>query len=507
MRSGRALVGAAVASGVALLAPFWVGRVVPLLDLPQHLAVVSVLRHHGDPVWGFARFFDTDWAKFTPYWTYYAITYVLSFFFSVETASRVYLSAYALAFPWAGIALARAFGRSPWLGLLAAPLALNTNLYFGFVNYGTGVVLTLWLVADLENGLGAEHFRGRRHTLVAALLFFTHVQTFAFYVTAAAVLAATRRDRPPRARFRRAVVLLPTTAGLLAPWLYLQALAPRDGSARYAFGRLGQLGARFASPLESLRALPRAIAGSFQDRSDLWLLAVWAALAGAALWPHAGLRERPRARAALPSLLALAAYFAAPLSVTGQWNIGPRFALLAALFAIPLGRATGARATIVGLLAVVLTVVVGGNAVRQHAAFDREAGAFDEAIAAIPRGVRVMPLVFENRGRVLEPWPYLHLGQYAMVRRGGVTAANLGRYAPFPIRLLDPKSLPALDPFRPGDFRFETMGGGYDYFLVRGAPPASLFPPGAAERVFSRGDWELYAHAKAPPVTSRRLPP
>ena len=58
------------------------------------------------------------------------------------------------------------------------------------------------------------------------------------------------------------------------------------------------------------------------------------------------------------------------------------------------------------------------HAARVHGAFDREAGPVEAALEAIPRGARVMPLVFENRGHVLETWPYLHFGQYGMV--GGV---------------------------------------------------------------------------------------
>jgi hypothetical protein len=490
--SSRSLTGAAALAGLALAAPFWVGRFVPLLDLPQHLALVAVLRHHGDPAWGFERYFATEWGELTPYWTYYAVSYLLSFVFSVETASRVYLSLYALAFPWAGIALARAFGRSPWLGLLAAPLALNTTLYYGFISYGTGVLLAMVLIADLERGLAAPRFRGLRHAIGAAFLFFTHVQPFVFYLAAGALLAASRRDVPWSTRARRAAAMLPAALGLLLPWLYAQVGAPRDATARYTFGRIGQLGATFTPPLDALRELPRAIAGSFQDRSDLMLLAFWAVLTAAAFLPLGGGDRRPM-RAAGPLVLAVAAYLLAPMSVTGQWNIGPRFALLAALFVPALARTTRARATVIGTFAVALSLAVGANAARVHAEFDREAGPVDAALAALPRNARVMPLIFENRGHVLEPWPYLHFGQYAMVRRGGVTSANLGRFAPFPIRLLHPESLPALDAFRPGHFRYAEIGPHYDAFLVRGTPPPGLLPASKLAPIFAGGDWSVYA--------------
>jgi len=483
----RGLRLAAVLAGLGLAVPLWVGRFVPLLDLPQHLAVVAVLRNHGDPTWGFARFFDVQWGEFTPYWSFYLATGLLSWTMSVETAARVYLTVYALAFPWAGIAVCRAFGRSPWLGLLAAPLALNTNLYLGFISYATGVLGLLLLLAVFE-GHRQEAAPRRAALLVVGgiVLFFTHVQAFAFFVAAALLLAATQPALAWRARAGRLLPLLPALLGLLAPWLYIQFVAAREGVAgRYTFGRLARLRASFQPPGEALADLPESIAGAFQDGSDLCLLGAWLVLV---VWARPGLR---RPRVLLPALLALVLYFAAPMSIAGQWNIGPRFAWLAALCVLPALQVSEARATAVGAMAAVLAIATGVNAARVHVAFDREAGALDEALSAIPRGTRVMALVFDPRGAVLDKWPYLHAGQYAMVRRGGMTAANLGRVPVFPIRLREAPAYPSVDAFRPGDFRWETMGSAYDYFLLRspGEWRARLFPAEAVESVFERGEW------------------
>ena len=132
---GRALTAAALAAGAALAVPFWVRPWVPLLDLPQHLAAAAVLRHHGDPAWGFERFYEPQWGELTPYWSYYLALDLLACVMPLETASRVLLTGYAFAVPWVGMAFCAAFGRPRAAGLLAAPLALNANLYFGFVSY------------------------------------------------------------------------------------------------------------------------------------------------------------------------------------------------------------------------------------------------------------------------------------------------------------------------------------------------------------------------------------
>jgi hypothetical protein len=494
---------AALACGAALAAPFWVGRFVPLLDLPQHLAVVAVLRHHGDPAWGFDRFFDTQWGEFTPYWTFYLVTGALSLVLSIETAARVALSLYALAFPLAGLALARAFGRSPWLGLLAAPLAFSTNLYYGFISYCSGVLLMMWLLGAFERQLVApRRARWLGLAIGGAVLFFTHVQVFAFFVALASVWGIVRAGVPWRRRLVQAAALLPATSGLFVPWCYRQFLAGRVGVAgEHDFGRLGRMRPSFRPVGESLLELPDAIAGAFQDGSDRGLFACWVALVALA-----GLRLRTRAL--ILSGLALAAYFAAPLAITGQWNVGPRFAWTAALLLIPAMAAEGTRAARVGVLAAALTLLVAGNAARQHAAFDREVGPLDEALESIPRGSRVAPLMFDPRGAVLEQWPYLHIGQYAMVRRGGMTAFNLGRVAAFPIRLRDARSWPHTDVFRPRDFRFDVLGSHYDYFLLRGAGPSRdrLFRPGTVDPVFDRGGWTVLRRRFDSGGASDRIP-
>src|SRR5688500_18471336 len=99
----------------------------------------------------------------------------------LDTASRLYLSLYALAVPWTGLAVCSAFGAPRWAGLLMAPLALNSNLYFGFVAFTTGVVLMLFLLARYQRFL-VEPTRGRALVLavLSAVLFLTHAQPFAF---------------------------------------------------------------------------------------------------------------------------------------------------------------------------------------------------------------------------------------------------------------------------------------------------------------------------------------
>src|SRR5688572_2353390 len=132
-----------------MAAPLWVGRYVPLLDLPQHLAITTVLLHHGDPAWELAAYFEPQPGELTPYWAHYLALEWLGRVMPVDVAARIFLSLYVVALPFAAMALARALGRPPSVALLVIPLALNGNLYYGFIAYCWSVVLMLWALALL----------------------------------------------------------------------------------------------------------------------------------------------------------------------------------------------------------------------------------------------------------------------------------------------------------------------------------------------------------------------
>ena len=190
-----------------MAAPLWVGRFLPLLDLPQHLAITTVLLHHDDPAWQLAAYFEPQRGELTPYWAHYLALEGLGRVMPVDAAARVFLSLYVLALPWAAMALARALGRPPALGLFAIPLALNANLYYGFIAYCWSVVLLLWALALLARQLDDPRAaRGAGLALLAGALFFTHVQSFAFLLLAAAGFslssATSRRGGAPCARGR-----------------------------------------------------------------------------------------------------------------------------------------------------------------------------------------------------------------------------------------------------------------------------------------------------------------
>ena len=481
----------AVAGAAMMAAPLWVGRFLPLLDLPQHLAITTVLLHHDDPRWQLATYFEPQRGELTPYWAHYLALEGLARFMSIANAARVFLSLYVFALPWAAMSLARALGRSPELGLLVIPLALNGNLYYGFIAFCWSVVALLWATALLARQLDSP--RGSRAAglaALAALLFFMHVQSFAFLLLAAAVLAWYGPGSPWR-RALRAWPLVPAAAAIFVPWLYLSTTA-RPGADRY-FPPLDDPRAQYEAPRQRLAGIADNIAGSFQDGSDSWLLAAWAVVVAAAA---AGRRRdgagTPGAAGIALTAAALACYFVLPISIQGQWNIAQRFAWISAIL-LPVAVARPARW--LGAAVLALSAVTAANAAWHHVLFDREVGPFDRALAEIRPGARVLGLVYDARGEVLERWPYLHFEQYAVVRAGGVAAHSFTANAPLPVRLRPLARVPGPPVWQPHEFRYDDHGAFFDHFLIRDPTGRHGLrrPSGSAvNEVFREGAWRVY---------------
>jgi hypothetical protein len=496
----------ATACGLMLGLPFWISPFVPLVDLPQHLAVASVIRHHGEPGWAFDRYYEVEWGALTPYWSYYLVLDALSQVMSLDAASRVVLGLYALAVPWTGLALCGAFGAPRWTGLLFAPLALNSNLYFGFVAYVAGVLLALVLLAEYRRLQDRPTVaRAAAVALLSCALFFTHVQPFAFLLAAALLLTlVSPSPGPARRRLAPLLAFAPAVLALFLPWAYREFAGPRRDGGEYNFGTLGNLHARYDPARQKILDLPSAVSGSYADGSDTVIFAAWAGLV-ASLIAASG-RRGATGHSWLGvrlALIALLAYFALPLSIQGQWNIAPRFAWLAALLIVPAIGDPGPRLTRVGIIgAVALTTAAALLAAHQHRRFGQESAAFAGVLAAVPPGQRVLSLSYDPRSRVFTQWPYLHFVQYVVAFRGGAAGWSLAKSPPFPIRHPDAAALPTLHPFIPEDFRYGRHGYAYDYFIARAGPGADRIfaaAPVRPELVFEGGGWRVWRNRLADP--------
>ena len=232
----------------------------------------------------------------------------------------------------------------------------------------------------------------------------------------------------------------------------------------------------------------------FAGDGDLHLLEAWAGMVALALLlacadlvlrrgqPRGAAPDAPDALArslslrllVLPPLCALL-YFVAPTSYDWIWPIAQRFPLLC-------GDVSGGRAAALrrGKLAwCVLAIALScasfyhvGQGVR---AFDRdEVGDFDQALAVLPAGQRVVGLIFDRGSRHVAFSPFIHYVAYYQARKGGAVMFTFADFpqSPFGFRADNrPPRVPPRWEWLPERVRPIDLGF-YDYALVRGGPGA-----------------------------------
>ena len=90
-----------LAWGAALLlavVPLWSSQALPLVDLPQHLHLISVLHRLDDASTLYPSVFARR-PELTPYLGYYYTVSALHWLMPIEAANRVFLSAYVVGLP------------------------------------------------------------------------------------------------------------------------------------------------------------------------------------------------------------------------------------------------------------------------------------------------------------------------------------------------------------------------------------------------------------------------
>jgi hypothetical protein len=374
----------------------------------------------------------------------------------------------------------------------------------GFVNFLMAIGAALW-------GLGLcarqcqtpTRARALTFALVACFCFFCHVVPFAFLMLGSCLLCV-QRDLGRTARLL--APLLPS-AVVSVVWM---AQSPA-GQATVLAAKGGDTAAvAVYQPVElALRDLPNWLTDVFHGVDGLMLLESfgalllvtlllglvralvlqsWKAPAGTARLPAgAWLRLLPLAP------LAAAAYFVLPSGYAWIWPIAQRFPLLALLLLVPiLPRPPRVALVPIGLALLGLGLHQQQLAGRAFASFERdEVGAFDEALAAIPSGKRVMGLIHSRGSRHVKFSPFIHYVAYYQARKGGAVMFTFADFpqSPFRFREADrPRRVPPRwewlpDRVRPADLRW------YDYVLVRGGGDPCR---GACALRFRQGFWSVW---------------
>ncbi len=471
-----------------LLAPAATLAYLPMTDLPQHLAAVSILWNLHDPAFGFAAWYETAWDR-----SLYALPYLLAMAlapFSLEVGMRVVVVLSLASLPIGVFALLRALGKPEWLALLALPLVYNRVFFWGFVNFQLALGLALLALAIL-----VRPPRGWTSELALAALCALIVVTHPYGLLMLAgyillwLLFGERRELA-----RHALALSPLALGVLVWGLYADA---HPNATVFALSPL----------LERLDDFEESVLGGYRDASEAHLmigfLGAWAVLA-APVFPVS--RRRWRVLSHHERLLWAFAGVNLLLFAVVPWRTGlltelhARHAVIAMAMLPALAAREGSprrarRATAaLAILALATIAIAWVHLVR----FDREARGFDEVVERIPFGSRIVALTWDANGAVMRTRPYWHFSAYAQARRGGLIAQSFPRmFRSIPVRLRadvrlpdSPTSLEA----KPYLFDYRAFGFAYDHVLVRTGETRGRdrFPEFPYQLVFEAPPWQLW---------------
>jgi hypothetical protein len=485
--------------------PLWSVTVLPLNDLPNHLARITALHHLNDPAWNLSPYYERSLGA-VPYAGHFLVVHWLAWLFrSVPRANLFYMTVYVMAAPLCGRVFARATHRSPWLAFLLLPLAIGFFFQWGFISFCVAVMLVLPAMALLYALVDDPTFK--RAAAVFALtcaLYFCHVLPWAAFGAYTAVLVivelAHRRVRP--ALWATAATL--PTVGLFA----LGLLRARS---------IGYVKAGAATVLESdpvTRVLRRA-ANSFDlfapTSIDEWVqLLLVAALFWLVVSDEGPSDEPLRKRLRIPLALGLFAFgfFATPFSIKqpiNWWMVNLRFMMLICAVAIflPRGQIRGARAIVLGA-AIAIACVLPQLTARQYKKFDAHASGIVRLMRRVPLGSNTLLLhapASSGRRTFFDPdlSPEIsitrELYNYPMVYRGGFSPYLYDDG--FPVKrkaaLPYPRVESAANEFTTVDdtrFNADTMLPAWDYILVRAGNDA--MPPDGVVLEAQDGEWRLY---------------
>jgi hypothetical protein len=260
--------------------------------------------------------------------------------------------------------------------------------------------------------------------------------------------------------------------------------------------------------------IPRWLTDVLAGDRDLWILEAFGALCALVLLIALvelvlGRRERaPDALAArsdaclllLPVLCGVL-YFVAPTSYDWIWPIAQRFPLLALIWLIiALPRVRFAR-TLLLAVAVVLSAASFHFVGSAFSAFERDevaASDFEHALDAIPKGERVVGLIFDRGSSYVAFSPFIHYVAYYQARKGGAVMFTFADFPQSPFRFREDNRPPRVPPrweWLPDRVRPRDLGF-YSYALVRGGPGAIAAVGSGFASVYGSARWSVWKRVR-----------
>jgi hypothetical protein len=439
-----------------LLGAFFAVPYLPMVDMPQHSAQISIWQRLGNPQFPETQLFELNLR--TPYLGAYALARALCGTLGVVPALKV-VAWLAVVLHWAAFDwLVRTTGHARWLGVLGVPLGMGYGFYFGFISF----------IGALPFGLAAVSLALRhreRPTLLSGVLLgaalCATLATHGFALGLTLVLVAPLLLRGGGSIIARGAPLL-APALLIVVWLM-------PGSSARAIG-LTVWDPRFWE-LSTVPAL--FLAANAADHAATIFGLIFLAFVALSMGRPSRMPERY-----LPIVVLLLGFCLFPLSLGGLTPLHPRFAafMIPALLILFEPRAEPRIAQFSQSITAVTALWLALFCLRLHQ-FARETQPISDFIARMPAGLRIRPIVFERSSAVFPALPALiHLSAYYVPEKAGVQGYSFAMYPTSVIRYR-PFVTPTMtqgSEWRPDWFSARDELPSYDCFLVHSSSDRSL---------------------------------
>jgi len=461
----------------------------PLVDLPQHLMTLTILR---DP--GSFPAFEPALSWTASNLTLFAWDAALAPLLSPTLSVRLFLALYIALLPIGVWVLARELADgdlAPALGAVA--LVWSSPVVWGFLNYAMALPIGLFALAAGIRLLRRGLTRGRVLVLgvLLVVLYSTHAQGWLIVmgglgVAAVLALVLLRRWREVGAG---AAAALPSVV-LFLSWVaanFAGRAHRREGVAVDPFGDLGpsELAGSSGDVLTFFRS---SLIDRFRGDLDLWALLILGVTIGVCLvhsWVRARSQPRsPEERFAWLTGLALCAWILVlalllPLHLRGQFFVASRTLVWLPLIALAMVGHTlppaWARLRIAALcLPAALMATTVSTAFAEFQVVSEAPLALIDEVGADDRLVFVASEYDYPGMERLQP--FTHLGAYHAIRNKGEGGFSFAEWFANPVRYVDPRHHPrqrAGEERRPWCLFYRGEGEAFDYVLSRDCLPST----------------------------------
>lgn len=458
-------------------------RILPFVDLPNHLANATIYRHIGEPGNQFAHYYSVH--PLFPNANVVHLAFAGSKIFpSVEFANRVFYMLYATLIPLGVFLLIREAGGNRWYTLLSFLLIFNLNAVFGFTGFTIAIPIVLFVAWTAIRSFRGSWLWTAAAGILLVLNFCAHALTFIFGFSVYCLLCLQRRGAWPRL-----LAAIPAAMVFAAWW----ARRPSEESTfrymrdYYSNHYIANIPVRLTFPLMDFYQLLPGIAGPIL--AIVITLAIFAPLVKYRKALLGGLRDRP---AAVLLLFGIFCCMTLPPEIPREPVLYQRFSVFVFLGAIVLLSGLPSPKLRTGVM---FSAALAVALLRLHYfhEFNRENAGFDARFLP-PSNDRMAGIMYDYG---FHSWPlYIHFPNYQIIWNKGIasTAAIDYRFGVVRRRATTDE-LPVYREWISQDAHYLGDYDAMEYLLVRGNPPtewldATRHPPGF-EEVRRSGNWRL----------------